>query len=197
MRRLLPLVCFGTFMLAFVLGIAGCDAMADVKAFRDRAAEARDEISAEVELLEAAAGALPDGDPRAARASEALASARSREAAIKEALERLDVLLAEAEQPTDTLSGLAHGVSSLVPAPFQAPILLAAGLGVSLFRAGQLKRSAGSIAASFEEVMRRDPAFKDSVQKHADVLRSVQTGTARRIVDETVKQDRPLLKLPI
>ncbi|MEM7623171.1 MAG: hypothetical protein AAF235_08190 [Planctomycetota bacterium] len=201
-RRTPPLVSLGliaalaTAVLA-TTGLTGCGGIPEVTAFREQAAEAREQAAIELDRLEAAAASIPEGDPSAADAGAAVTQAQARRDALDDMVERLDTLLSEADTPTDTLSGVAHQLSPLLPEPFRLPILLAAGLGVSVFRGAQLKRSAASIAAGFQEMMQRDDGLRDGVKRHRDLLNAVQTPTAKRIVDEVTKTDRTMLRLPI
>lgn len=181
------------FAVALAVALPACDALPEITAFRDQAAAARDDIAVEVDRLEAVQTTAPD-DPVA---QDALDRARARHAALGDAVQRLDVLLAEAESPSDSLSGAAHALSPLLPEPFRLPVLLAAGLGVSLWRAQQLKRSAASIVTSVDEALRRDPSLKERFAQHADLFRAVQTPTAHRIVDEVTKKDRTMVRLPV
>jgi hypothetical protein len=183
--------------ITIAVGAVACDAIPEITSLRDRAAVAHTEIESEITSLEQARRDLAPGSPRAAATEAALAAASQRAASVQALVSQLDTLLDEAENPTDTLSGAAHALSPLIPEPARGPLLLAAGLGVALWRAGQLKRSAVSIVNGFEEAMRRDPAMREKIQGHADLFRASQTPTAKRIVDEVTKPDRGMLRLPV
>ena len=178
----------------FLVTIPACDAIPGVAEFRESTAKAKADLAVEIERLEAEARERPADDP----AHETLSAARDRQAALEIAVQQLDHLLAES-QGTDS-GGVLRGVGSLtplLPEPFRIPAVLAAGLGLSIFRARQLKRSAASIATGLQQAMDRDEALKDAVDQHKDLFRAVQTATARRIVDETTRRDRPMVRLPI
>jgi len=108
----------------------------------------------------------------------------------------VDDTLAEARNPSHPFTQTAQELSPLLPDPVRIPALLGAALAASLFRANQLKRAAGSIAKGIERVKEHDEQFRERFSAAADMLRSVQTATAQRIVDEVTKP-AAMLKLPV
>jgi hypothetical protein len=87
-------------------------------------------------------------------------------------------------------------LAPLLPAPWRAPLLLGAALFVSLARARRLKRGAASIARSIGKAMDADPALREAMARNAALIRSVQTETASRIIDES-DSARRMIRLPI
>ncbi|MEQ8768941.1 MAG: hypothetical protein RIB60_00375 [Phycisphaerales bacterium] len=165
-----------------------------VRAFRDDAASTRDALTTHADRLESERDALGPSERPAADA--AIADLRARAQVVDAAVARLDAVLAEAAAPTDGLTVAAHGLGALLPEPVRVPLLLAGALAATLARAHQLKKGAGSIARSLETAMRADPNLKEAFARNADTFRTIQTPTARRIVDEQAT-DRRLIKLPI
>jgi hypothetical protein len=172
------------------LSLPGCAdiprTIAQAQAWRDDASAARDRLNAEIDALASARPAVPDGSARAAELDAALAVATTRAAALDAAVRHADLILTEMTTPAD---GLTRGVSALspfLPAPAQGPALLGAALLATLLRAHQVKKGAGSIVASIEKAM-ADPDFQAAFDRHAATIRSIQTPTARRIVDEITR----------
>ncbi|USO00215.1 MAG: hypothetical protein H6810_06015 [Phycisphaeraceae bacterium] len=184
-----------------VCGLAGCGVEGGLVAMRDQAEGMRTRIEADRTGLLAAADALPQDGPARARIKQ-LADERGRQASeTGRAIERLDALIAPggaagSGDPADTMQQAVGAVLPFVPAGAQLPVLLAGGLVASLWRAASLKKSAVSIAAGLEKAMREDDQLRDGVRRNAAVLRSVQTPTAKRIVDEATK-DKAMVRLPV
>lgn len=183
-------------MVAVVM--SGCGLDEELVAMRDRAGALHERIERDRAELESAAAALPEGDPARARL-EALATERSAQsAAVVGALTELEALIASAQaDPEGALESGAGLLIPLLPAGMQAPTLLGVGLAGMAWRAARLKKSAASIAESFEKAMRQDEQLAQGVRRNAGVLRSIQTGTARRIVDEVTRPERAMLRLPV
>jgi len=167
---------------------------------RDEARRTREEITRDREGLLAAASALPVGGAHRARV-EALAAERAgQEAAFSRAVEGLDGALAAAsataDDPAGSIEAGASVLAPLVPPGAQLPLLLGAGFVASVWRAVRLKKSAASIAEGLEKAMSSDDGLREGLKRNAATLRSVQTPTAQRIVDE-VKRARPMVRLPL
>lgn len=201
-------VCF-----ALVSMLGGCGLMGGLAgefgAVRDEAARARDEIAADRIAIEQAATRLPPGSADKDQL-ERLAETRLRqEAAFARAVERLEAAHQAAQRaalsgaagepggdPAGTLEDGAALLAPLVPPGAQLPLVLGAGFVASLWRAARLKRSAASIAEGLEKAMAGDDSLREGMKRNAATLRSVQTPTARRIVDE-VQRVRPMMRLPV
>ena len=183
-------------LAAGACALGGCVDMGAVEAMRETAATARDELAAEVDALESLRETFPDGAPEGAETAALIAGAEAKIAAIEGALARIDLALAEAKNPTDGLTRAAEGVSPLLPEPVRLPLVLGAALAATLLRAGQLKRGAASMARSINKALESDGELRQAFARHADTLRSIQTPTARKIVDQ-VSGTRALPALPI
>jgi len=168
----------------------------DARAFRDQAAHVRDDLAARAGELEALRETYPEGTPERADLEAAIDGAAAKAAALDAAISRMDLVLAEADAPTDGLAVAARDLGAYLPEPARLPLLLAGALGATLLRARQLKKGAGSIARSLSTAMKGDPELQTAVARNADTLRTIQTPTARRIVDEHTK-DTPMIRLPI
>ncbi|MEZ6242513.1 MAG: hypothetical protein R3B57_05660 [Phycisphaerales bacterium] len=189
-RALLGALASGTIVLG------GCMDMGGVEAMRETAANARDQLAAEVEALENLRETFPDGTPEAIETDTLLAAGSAKVAAIEAAIARIDQTLAEANNPSDGLTLTAQGVSPLLPEPVRLPLVLGAALAATLLRAGQLKRGAVSMAKSINKALESDGELSQAFARHADTLRSIQTRTAQRIVDQ-VSGKTALPALPI
>lgn len=169
--------------------------IAQATALREDAARARDRLGTELADLQSARSDLPDDAPAARDLDALIALAQARRHALDTAVPHADLVLAEMQVPTDALT---HGVSALaplLPPPVQGPALLGAALLATLFRARQVRKGAGSIAASIQKAL-SDPDFRAAFDRQAALIRSIQTPTARRIIDETTKPGL-MLRSPI
>lgn len=183
-------------VLVGLLNLGGCVDQARLFALRDQAGLVRDELQTEVARLEQVSQS-EDAEPAVQEAaSTAAVELRERLASLDQAIQTLDEILASAQTPDILIDQLASQAVPLLPEPFRSPVLLLGALAAALLRAGQLKRAAGSIAASIAKAAEKDEQFRSAIQRHADTLRSMQTPTAKRIVDEKTR-DKFMLRLPI
>jgi len=123
-----------------------------------------------------------------------LAAARARHAAIDAAVLQLDQVIKEARTPSDPLVSVS---APLLPEPLRSPYLLGAALLATLARAVQLKRGMASIAQSFQKAMEEDEELRNGVKRNANTLRSIQTATAQKIVNQATGKGRLAAALPI
>lgn len=177
---ILPLGCFGCADLN--------GAIAQTAAWRDEAILARDGLSAEIDSLSAQRSAADPNSTESQALDSAISIARAKRASLDAAIAHAQQVLNEAQQPSDALTQIAHGISAWVPAPAQGPLVLGAALIATLARSRQLKLSSASIINSISHVLERDDQFKASFTQHADTIRSIQTPTARRLVDQTLRK---------
>jgi len=196
---MLRVFCLVVIAIAIVSVPSGCadipQTVAAATALREDAARARDRLAGELAGLEQARADLPPDAPSAPDLDAAIGLARARAAALDAAVLHADRVLAEMGRPTDALTQGVGMLTPLLPPPAQGPTLLAAALVATLLRARQVRKGAGSIAASIQNAL-RDPDFRAAFERHADAIRSIQTPTARRIVDEVTKPG-PMLRSPI
>ncbi len=182
-----------TLSLTACADIHGTIAQATV--LRDQAAQARQTLDAELADLQSARDTLPDDAPAVRDLDAAIARAHAKRQTLDAALAHADLVLAEMQAPTDALTQSVSALAPLLPPPAQGPVLLGAALIATLFRARQVRKGAGSIAASIQKAL-SDPDFRAAFERQAALIRSIQTPTARRIVDETTKPGL-MLRSPI
>ncbi|MEM9372378.1 MAG: hypothetical protein AAGA55_01925 [Planctomycetota bacterium] len=191
-RSFLPLI-------AVILALTGCGSLEDTIAaatgIRDQAAQARVEVVTQLESMRASRESLEPGSPEHAEATAAITLANARMAALDAAILQADRVIAEITDPSDGLTQGVGTITPFLPAPAQGPALLGAALVATLLRAHQVRKGAGSIAASIRKAM-DDPDFKQAFERQAGTIRSIQTPAARRIVDQETGS-RPGLRLPI
>ncbi len=169
--------------------IVGCadlqGAIAQTSAWRDEAHTVKDTLNEQITLMESELASLEPGSPSAIQLAADLKIARAKQSTLQAAIAQADLVIQEASEPTDSITTIAHGVSSWMPAPIQGPLVLGAALIATLARSRQLKESSKSIVNSIAHVLERDEQFRSIFQSHADTIRSIQTPGARRIVDRT------------
>lgn len=168
--------------------------LAQAAALREDASQARAGLAEDLARLEAARADVPPDTP-APDLDAAIALGRAKLQALDAALAHADLVLAEMTQPTDALTHAVGAAGQLLPAPARGPALLGAALLATLFRAHQVRKGAGSIAASIQKAL-QDPDFRAAFDRHTTTIRSIQTPTARRIVDEVTKPG-PMIRSPI
>lgn len=178
-----------TLILTTSVLSSGCadlqGAIAQTSAWRDEAVTVRDTLEQQVQTLQTQQGGLEPGSPEAIAIDTEIKLAQAKQAALDAAIAQANQVLDEAQHPSDALTQIAHGISSWVPAPAQGPLVLGAALIATLTRSRQLKQSSMSIINSISHVLERDEQFKSLFEQHADTIRSIQTPTARKLVDQT------------
>lgn len=189
----------GTLGLWAAVTMGGCADFSGVESLRADVEKVRQEAAAEVTAwerrLEEARGMGADAQTIAAAEASVTAS-RLRQAALDAAVASTDAVLADARSPSDPIGQVVGLVAPWLPAPVRAPLVLGTAAAGAIIRARQLKRGMVSVAVSLREAAARDPGFAQRFKDQADTLRSIQTPTARRIVDET-DPARRLVRLPV
>jgi len=182
------------FVLCACLLQVGCadlqGAIAQTNAWRENAQGIETELQAQLDQLEHQRTTVLDSSPSASLFDTAIAQANMKIHALNTAISQADLVLTEAQNPTDSITQIANTISPWVPAPAQGPIVLGAALVAILFRSRNLKNSAASIIQSIEHAMSRDPEFKQIFNRHADTIRTIQTPGARKLIDTTVRKAR-------
>lgn len=193
-------------LLAALFTLAACNPLAE---FRDRTQVVSDEAkarAAQLELdLDAAQAALDDArrlglEAEARRLATvaglleveiatANATAQTADATLAEA----DRLIAEAEMNEGLLEKVP--LLNLLPPPYREGAALAVTIGGFFWRNQKLRGAAASLAKSFEAASKSDPAMADAIKRNAETLRSVQTGTAQKIVDQVQAKRGPLVPI--
>ena len=187
----------GLTLSAASLGAVGCASAEDVSALRTETAALRSTAQSQAARAEEILAGLPPQHPARASAEAMLAAARARESLAAAATAQLDAALAETGEGTP-LHAISETVGPWLPGPVQAPLLLGAGLVAALARAAQLKRGLASVAQSIEVASQEDETLRMRLKAQANTLRTIQTASARRVIDETVKPSaRPAVRLPV
>ena len=185
------LLALGLLILSFVSGCADLQgALSQTTAWRDNALEIESDLQSELGLLEDQRRSIPDTSPNAGYLDQAIEQASDKIDMLNSAIERVDLVIAEAQHPTDSLTHAANTIAPWIPAPAQGPLVLGAALIATLLRSRNLKNSASSIIQSIEHTMRRDPEFKELFEKHADTIRTIQTPSARKLIDTTIQRSK-------
>ena len=161
-----------------------------VNAFRSHVAGLERGYAGQSRALEARLAAMSVDDPLRPDAQAALARAKAKEAAVAAAAEQVDLVIARAKNPDDALGQSVGMLSPLLPEPARWPLALGAALVASLVRARQLKQGMASIAVGLDKAMEEDPGFESAFQKHANTFRTIQTPTAKRVIDASKRARR-------
>jgi len=183
--------------ITLIIGCADLQgAIAQTSAWRDEAHAVKDSLSEQIRSMESELASLETGSPSAIQLTTDLKIARAKQSTLEAAISQADLVIQEASEPTDSITTMARGVSSWVPAPVQGPLVLGAALIATLARSRQLKESSKSIVNSIAHVLERDEQFRSIFESHADTIRSIQTPSARRIVDQTQlkRGSRPIIE---
>jgi hypothetical protein len=183
-------------ILALALGAAGCASLDNAQALRSRAADLQQQFHAESDAWQQRLDHMDPLDAGAADTRAALARARAKEAAAAAAVQQADQVIHDATSPDSPTGQTIGAVAPFLPEPLRLPLLLGSALVFSLARAAQLKRATASIATGLEKAIQEDEAFAARFRAHAGTFRSIQTPTAKRVVDETTS-DGFMLRLPL
>ncbi len=172
--------------------IGGCanleGALAQTSAWRAKAAVIETDVQNQLIALENKRETIEDTSADAPYLDAAIANAKAQLSALNAAIAQADLVIAEAQNPSDSLTKAADALSPWIPAPAQGPIVLGAALIATMIRSKNLKTNTASIIQSLEYTMNRDPAFRELFTKHADTIRTIQTPGARKLIDATVRQ---------
>lgn len=177
-----------------LIASTGCanldESIARIDTAIDGAQTAKQRIDTEIDELELMRESIPDQSGDAPFVDARLAQLRAQSSALDGAIRSATLALSEARSPTDPLVIAIDSVSPWVPAPVQAPLVLAAALGATLIRSGTLKRAAASIIESIDHAKRADPGFRAALVSNANAIRSIQTPAARKLVTKIEKQNK-------
>lgn len=177
------LLCYAAIVvLSFLLlAPAGCVTTSEARFSRDQAAATRDRLVVSARELRANLDALPSDDPARPPLMATLAGTQAAIGTLSRGIVQIDTALADPDPQGDSLVG---GLSQLLPVPWRAPLVLG-GVGLGLFlRSRQLRDGITTIAQGIEIAKAQDPAFRAIFQRHANTFRSIQSPTARKLVDE-------------
>ena len=172
--------------------LSGCadlqGALTKTAAWRERASLVESDVQEQLAALENKRQTTDPASPDASYLDAAIAKANAQLSALNAAIAQADLVIEEAQNPSDSLTRAADALSPWIPAPAQGPIVLGAALIATMMRSKNLKNSAASIVQSLEYTMNRDPEFRQLFTKHADTIRTIQTPGARKLIDATVRK---------
>lgn len=184
------------FIGVLALALPACTDLGAIQALRDDARQAGAAMRERADQLESLREAYPSGDPIQPEIDASLAQSWASIEALDAAVLRIDQVLGEVANPSDGLTRTAQELGPFLPEPVRLPLLLGAALGATLLRSGQIKKGAISIAMSIDKAMEGDEALREALARNANTLRSLQTPTARKIVDQAGSRN-PLAMMPI
>lgn len=168
-------------------------AIAQTSAWRDEASVLRDDLNQQLQALHQQQQQSDPESTAAQHIESQIKLTQAKHSALDAAITQADQVLQEAQHPTDTLTMIANGASAWVPAPAQGPLVLGAALIATLVRSRQLKQSSTSIIQSIAHVLERDEQFRSIFTQHSDTIRSIQTPSARKLVDQTQRKRPPVI----
>jgi len=195
-RLFFPIVLLMLILSASVVMLPGCSGIADLAMARDSAVRVRSGLTAGIREAEGLLSTLPEVDVRREALIRDIEEGRVSLDAVDAAIRQIDLVVSEAVSPTDSLTIGLRAIQEALPEPLRAPLLLGVALLVTIIRAGRLKAALVSVVKSIEKAKQTDESFQERFRAHAPTFRSVQTPTARRIIDETTK-DTLILRFPV
>jgi len=195
-RLFFPIVLLMLILSASVVMLPGCSGIADLAMARDSAVRVRSGLTAGIREAEGLLSTLPEVDVRREALIRDIEAGRVSLDAVDAAIRQIDLVVSEAVSPTDSLTIGLRAIQEALPEPLRAPLLLGVALLVTIIRAGRLKAALVSVVKSIEKAKQTDESFQERFRAHAPTFRSVQTPTARRIIDETTK-DTLILRFPV
>lgn len=184
MKKQLAIVLFLALLSISIGGCAGiAETIEQTSQWRDNAQEAKNSAQTQLDELAQQREQFPDESAQAELIDAAIARARAKISMLEAAIVHADLVLEEAQHPSDALTQITGKVVPFVPAPVQAPLLLGAALLTTLVRSQQLKAGAHSIIKSIQHAAGNDESFRIAFESNADTIRTIQTPLARRLVD--------------
>jgi hypothetical protein len=191
-------------------GAPGCVDWSQVDGARARAQAVSERVSRERALVSARVAEMERESPGSAELPGLRALSERLEAqeqTVRGMVAELDAAVARAREAgrevgrdggeDEATRRVVGAVTPWIPEPARTPAALGLALVLSLARAAQLKRAALSIARSVETAGQIDPELRARLKAGATTLRSVQTRTARRLVDEAQGRGRSLVRIPV
>lgn len=186
--------------LGVILFVSGCadlgGALNKATAWRDNAQTLETDLSAQLDSLNAQRQSAPNNSPDAPTLDALILETQAKIKTLGALIAQADLVIEEAQNPSDALTQAADALSPWVPAPAQGPLVLGAALIATMIRSRNLKNNATSIIKSIEHTMKNDPAFKNLFTQHADTIRTIQTPGARKLIDKTLtRSTKPILPI--
>jgi hypothetical protein len=209
LRSLIVAASVAVILLGSAAALSGCLDLAPAYAARSDALALRTHLDQRLDDNAALLASLesrgtPPTTPELVEARRTLASDQARRDQIDALIQHLDELMAQAQSDTTATNSTLPGtiipdptsiLSQTLPEPLRSPILLGSAALVALMRAAQLKRALASVTRAIDAAMKQDPEFKDKFLQHAHTFRTMQTATARRVIDELKRP--PAIRIPL
>ena len=85
--------------------------------------------------------------------------------------------------PSNPIGAILSVLTPWIPEPVRLPLLLGGALAASITRATKLKAGLRSVAKSIDKARQRDPEFESRFAGNTDLIRSIQTPTAMKVID--------------
>lgn len=181
-------------LVAATAALAGCLDWSQIEKAQFDAHELGQRVTAQRLAAEEALAQAPPDDPTRPGLETLHHRLATRERRMHAAAVELDALIAKARRIDATPEGqFLKELSDLLPPSVGVPLALGGALILSLSRGVQLRRAAKSIARGMEKAMQDDSVFRERFKANAVLFRSVQTPTARRLVDEATGKAKPPL----
>lgn len=181
-----PNLIFIALIIMLLTTITGCASLDDtlmrIGSWRQNATQIESQLNEDLTSLESQRAIIDDTSPDAPFIDAAIVQARAKIQTLQAAIAQADLVIAEAQNPTDSLTLAVDSLSPWIPAPAQGPLVLGAALIATFVRSQKLKNNAASIIQSIDHALNKDPVFKDRFDLHADSIRTIQTPGARNMI---------------
>lgn len=177
--------------LVITILIGGCapigQSIQQLTGIRDRASAIESGLDTQLDELTLMRESIPDGSDQADALDALITQVNAKLAVVQASILHADQVINSASNPSDPLTIAADAVSPYFPAPIQAPLVLGAALIATMLRSRSLTTGARSIVESINHALKKDETFQAAFSANADTIRTIQTPTARKIVDKWSK----------
>lgn len=179
-------------LIMLSISAVGCadlqGSLARVSSWRNTASEMESNLNQDLGDLQSHRQIIPDDSPDAPIIDAAISQAQSQIQSLQAAIAQADLVINEAQNPSDPLTIAADSISPWIPAPVQGPLVLGAALFATMIRSQRIKHNATSIIESIDHAINKDPVFKERFDLNADTIRTIQTPGARQLIQSTQRK---------
>jgi len=186
-RSTLARALFLLLALASLLLLPACSTFHDLVGLRDQAVTERDRLDQHAAELETTLAATPPTAPARPELEAQLQQTRAQADLHSQDIDRLDSIIAHAQNPTDPIAHAVGVVAPFLPMPIRTPLVLGGALLGTLLRMHQLRQGLTSVARGFEIAKRDDPDFNARFAANTPTFRATQTPLARKLINRAVK----------
>lgn len=184
-----PSLILAALIIMLLSTLVGCASLDDtlrrVSSWRQDATQIESQLNVDLESLQAQRESIDNESPDAPIIDASIIQARAKIQTLQAAIAQADLVITEAQNPTDSLTLAVDSLSPWIPAPAQGPLVLGAALIATFVRSQKLKNNASSIIQSIDHALNKDPVFKERFDMHADSIRTIQTPGARNLIRST------------